>query len=267
MADMCAPQVTDGNLGIAFGLVTAAGLSTSVGAGLAFVMPFSNSGKNLFLAASLGIAAGVMTYVSFVEIFTAKSIPAFEACVGEQYAYLYGTLCFFAGLALTRLFDEGLHLLQKRITRGGKRKDEPTIMVDVMQSVVESAVMEEAVSRPWSEESEGKDVEDPNTSRDGSSTETAAVEGTVPTVSTGEDNVTAEPSMNTSTTFDVLENRLDVDHSVGHDGHMVAEVYRETVHDSKRLARMGVFAGLGESSCLRFRAVCWLLLVRTCPLC
>lgn len=70
MASTCDPALGSGNVGLAFGLVTAAGLSTTLGAGLAFVMPRSEGGKNLFLAASLGVATGVMLYVSFIGMCT-----------------------------------------------------------------------------------------------------------------------------------------------------------------------------------------------------
>jgi zinc transporter ZupT len=52
------------------------------------------------LAAGLGLSAGVMTYVSFVEIFP-KSIRVFvDAGINHDTAYVYSTLCFFAGIFL-----------------------------------------------------------------------------------------------------------------------------------------------------------------------
>lgn len=81
----CDPVDVDGNVGLAFGLVAAAGLSTTIGAAAAFVMPYSKSSKNLFLAGSLSVAAGVMLYVSFIEIFATKAIADFSSCVDERY--------------------------------------------------------------------------------------------------------------------------------------------------------------------------------------
>lgn len=83
MSSQCAPSGggSTGNTAVAFGLVTAAGLSTSIGAALAFVMPKRTGTTNLFLAASLGSAAGVMLYVSFVEIFGQKAVQAIALCV------------------------------------------------------------------------------------------------------------------------------------------------------------------------------------------
>ena len=80
----CIASKPSGNVGLAFGLVTAAGLSTTIGAALAFIMPYSRSSKNLFLAACLSIAAGVMTYVSFVEIFTGKAVGEFSKCAEDK---------------------------------------------------------------------------------------------------------------------------------------------------------------------------------------
>lgn len=82
--NQCVPSKPDGNVGLAFGLVTAAGLSTCLGAALAFVMPYRRSSKNLFLAACLSVAAGVMIYVSFVEIFTVKAVEEFNKCAEEK---------------------------------------------------------------------------------------------------------------------------------------------------------------------------------------
>ena len=81
MSSTCVAQNTDGNLGLAFGLVTAAGLSTCIGAAISFVMPRN---KNLFLAAALAIAAGVMLFVSFTEIFSDKAVTSIAACVFDS---------------------------------------------------------------------------------------------------------------------------------------------------------------------------------------
>lgn len=116
MADLCSPDSSGNNVGVAFGLVTASGLATSLGAAAAFWMPLPKPGatSNPWLAASLGAAAGVMVYVSFVEIFVAKSVTAFENCIDRsEVAYLYATLCFFGGVLLTIAFDRALHLFER----------------------------------------------------------------------------------------------------------------------------------------------------------
>ena len=86
-------EITLDNFIPAFLLTILAGLSTGIGALLAF---FSKSKSHTFLSIGLGFSAGVMVYVSFVEIL-AKSRKAFEVLyqseiIGESLAIV----CFFA---------------------------------------------------------------------------------------------------------------------------------------------------------------------------
>ena len=86
----------------AFFLTVLAGLSTGIGALLAF---FSKSKSHTFLSIGLGFSAGVMVYVSFVEILL-KSRRAFEAIYHhEMMAELLALLCFFGGIGLSALID------------------------------------------------------------------------------------------------------------------------------------------------------------------
>ncbi len=55
------------NILIAFGLTLFAGLSTGIGSAIAF---FSKHTNTKFLSLALGFSAGVMIYVSFIEIFS-----------------------------------------------------------------------------------------------------------------------------------------------------------------------------------------------------
>lgn len=88
------------NVGIAFGVVAAAGLSTAIGSSVVFFPSLVQYANRKTLASGLGLSAGVMTYVSFVEIFQ-KSVDSFiEAEFLEKQAYFSATLCFFAGIIL-----------------------------------------------------------------------------------------------------------------------------------------------------------------------
>jgi ZIP family zinc transporter len=88
------------NLGIAFALVIGAGAATGLGAAVVFVPALVKLASRKTLAGALGLSAGVMTYVSFVEIF-AKSQIAFEDSGHDaDKAYIYATLCFFFGVIL-----------------------------------------------------------------------------------------------------------------------------------------------------------------------
>ncbi len=85
----------------AFGLTLFAGLATGIGSALAF---FTRTTNTRFLSAALGFSAGVMIYVSFVEIF----VKARHELV-ESLGYVPGTwvtvLAFFGGIALIAIID------------------------------------------------------------------------------------------------------------------------------------------------------------------
>ncbi len=90
-----------GNVLFALGLTVFAGLATGIGSTLAF---FSKKFNPKFLAGSLGFSAGVMIYVSFVEIFV-KAKDSLTSSYGDTKGYWYTTLAFFAGIALITIID------------------------------------------------------------------------------------------------------------------------------------------------------------------
>jgi ZIP family zinc transporter len=88
------------NVGIALAIVFGAAASTGVGAAVVFFPSIVKLASQRVLAASLGFSAGVMIYVSFVEIFI-KSYVAFEdAGHSTSNAYIYSTFSFFGGAVL-----------------------------------------------------------------------------------------------------------------------------------------------------------------------
>ena len=86
----------------AFGLTLFAGLSTGVGSALAF---FTKRTDTRFLSGALGFSAGVMIYVSMIEIFL-KARGALSVEVGDSRGYLYTTLAFFSGMLLIGIIDK-----------------------------------------------------------------------------------------------------------------------------------------------------------------
>jgi len=97
--------VAEGNVGLAIGLVCGAGAATAIGASAVFFPSIVKLASRRTLAASLGLSAGVMVYVSFVEIF-AKAVVAFgpdNAGFTEDKAFNYATLTFFCGVVLMKV--------------------------------------------------------------------------------------------------------------------------------------------------------------------
>lgn len=85
----------------ALGLTTLAGLATGIGSIVAFTAKRTNY---RFLSIAIGFSAGVMLYVSFVEIFF-KGQDALVAHYGEPLGYWVNTGSFFGGMLLIGLID------------------------------------------------------------------------------------------------------------------------------------------------------------------
>ena len=90
------------NVLFAFGLTLFAGLSTGIGSALAF---YTKKTNKKFLSASLGFSAGVMIYVSMIEIFV-KARNSLEIVYGSSKGYLITTLAFFGGIVVIGLIDK-----------------------------------------------------------------------------------------------------------------------------------------------------------------
>ena len=86
----------------AFGLTLFAGLSTGIGSLLAF---FAKRTNTHFLSISLGFSAGVMIYVSFIEIFPKARIELSEA-YGDTKGFWLTTAAFFIGVLLIAIIDK-----------------------------------------------------------------------------------------------------------------------------------------------------------------
>lgn len=86
----------------AFGLTLIAGLSTGIGSALAF---YTKQTNKKFLSGALGFSAGVMIYVSMIEIFV-KARDSLELVYGEPKGYWITTIAFFMGIALIALIDK-----------------------------------------------------------------------------------------------------------------------------------------------------------------
>ena len=90
-----------GNIWIALGLTIFAGMATSVGSAIAF---FAKRTNYRFLSIATGFSAGVMLYVSFVEIFV-KGTDSLVAAYGDYWGHWINVASFFAGIALIGIID------------------------------------------------------------------------------------------------------------------------------------------------------------------
>jgi ZIP family zinc transporter len=87
---------------LAFGLTLFAGLSTGIGSLISLLNKEFNP---KILAGALGFSAGVMIYVSLVEIFDKAKISLTDF-YGPKTGYIYTVLAFFGGIAIIALIDK-----------------------------------------------------------------------------------------------------------------------------------------------------------------
>lgn len=90
------------NLLLAFSLTLMAGLATGIGSILAF---FTSSTNTKFLSFALGFSAGVMIYVSMIEIFV-KAQESLVGVLGEVQGNWLTVSGFFGGMILIALIDK-----------------------------------------------------------------------------------------------------------------------------------------------------------------
>jgi zinc transporter, ZIP family len=86
----------------AFLITLFAGLSTGIGSFLAF---FAKTTNTKFLSLALGFSAGVMIYVSMIEIFF-KAEAGLIIALGENLGSWVNVLSFFGGMLLIAIIDK-----------------------------------------------------------------------------------------------------------------------------------------------------------------
>ena len=89
-------------IAFAFGLTMFAGLSTGIGSAIAF---FAKKTNTAFLSVALGFSAGVMIYVSFVEIFV-KARSELSEVLGDGPGYWATVAAFFGGILFIAIIDK-----------------------------------------------------------------------------------------------------------------------------------------------------------------
>ena len=95
-------EVAADTLWLAYGLTLFAGLSTGLGSLMALYVKTANQ---KFLSATLGFSAGVMIYVSMMEIIV-EARASLGAALGPVKGDYVTTIAFFAGIALVALIDK-----------------------------------------------------------------------------------------------------------------------------------------------------------------
>ncbi len=92
------------NLLLAFGLTLLAGLSTGIGSAIAL---FAKRTNTRFLAVAMGLSAGVMIYVSFMELL-GQATAQLSQHYGERGGAFWTVVAFFTGIVVIAVIDRML---------------------------------------------------------------------------------------------------------------------------------------------------------------
>jgi len=111
------------NVAVAFALVIGSSLSTGLGASAVFFPSIVKLTSTRVLASSLAFAAGVMLYVSFLEIIIKSQMSFSDAGYSEGESHLYSTICFFCGVICMMLVEK----LVKYFGGGDHQEHEPVL--------------------------------------------------------------------------------------------------------------------------------------------
>jgi len=93
-----------GDVWVALGLTLFAGMATGIGSIVAFTAQRTDY---RFLSVATGFSAGVMLYVSFVEIFI-KGVDALTAQYGDYWGHWVNAGAFFGGMLLIGIIDNAI---------------------------------------------------------------------------------------------------------------------------------------------------------------
>jgi ZIP family zinc transporter len=120
----------------AFVLTFLAGLATGIGSALALLARRTNT---RFLSAALGFSAGVMIYVSFVEIL-ADATTSLSAELGRRPGAWATVLAFFGGMGLTALIDRLVPAVEnphevRRVEEMRRRPDAQLLRMGLLSAV------------------------------------------------------------------------------------------------------------------------------------
>lgn len=113
---------------IAFLLTLIAGLCTGIGSLIAL---FASKTNRKFLSFSLGLSAGVMIYVSFVELFQDAQQRAIDE-LGTRPGMLVAAGCFFGGFLLIGIIDRLVPKYENpHEMRSVETMNDPNLSVDI----------------------------------------------------------------------------------------------------------------------------------------
>lgn len=110
---------TGSDVALAFGLTIASGFATCLGGAIVYAPQIRQFSTAKVISASLSLAAGVMIYVAFIEIFPEAEEHFHDAGISHAASHAWAAVTFFGGFASVYLLD----IILQRIRPKGPQLD------------------------------------------------------------------------------------------------------------------------------------------------
>jgi len=114
------------------GLTLFAGMATGIGSAIAFTAKRTNY---RFLSVATGFSAGVMLYVSFVEIFL-KGVSSLTEHYGAYWAHWVNAASFFGGMLVIGIIDQAIPKAEN--PHEARTEDETTMLCHASNPIADS---------------------------------------------------------------------------------------------------------------------------------
>eukprot|EP00123_Amoebidium_parasiticum_P010841 comp20353_c0_seq2/m.25687 comp20353_c0_seq2/g.25687 ORF comp20353_c0_seq2/g.25687 comp20353_c0_seq2/m.25687 type:complete len:290 (-) comp20353_c0_seq2:638-1507(-) len=135
---------TGPEVALAFALTIGSGAATLLGGAIIFNTRLLKAvGSDKFLAASLAFTAGVMTYVSCMEIFQKSYSYFMRSGIEEDNSYTFATLCFFGGFVVVFLLDLLVHAMNPADCHGVQADEIQQAARQIKASHVQQRIIED----------------------------------------------------------------------------------------------------------------------------
>jgi ZIP family zinc transporter len=161
---------TGSDVALAFGLTIASGFATCIGGAIVYAPQIRQLSTAKVISASLSLAAGVMVYVAFIEIFPEAEEHFHDAGISHGASHAWAAVTFFGGFASVYLLDILLHKISPRgphiddemlaeLEQGPVGTDQSDIEVGVKQSGQNSPTSTPNSSQEYTANANGATVE------------------------------------------------------------------------------------------------------------
>jgi len=139
-----ATSISSGNVGLAFALVLLAAVCGPIGASLPFILPRRITETNRFLAGSLGVAGGVLVFLSLTDILSEaqQDFRKTKLYNGPVHAVTVSLVLFFTGIILFMAIKMFVRKFTHKHQQNEKEEDIKDVEGDVEATNTRTSLIE-----------------------------------------------------------------------------------------------------------------------------